>query len=45
LSAFSQGEDALVQEATLRAVQALELWLMAGIAAAMQATNAKTTES
>jgi PTH1 family peptidyl-tRNA hydrolase len=45
LSTFSQGEEAVVQEAILQAVQALELWLMAGIAAAMQAINAKKTES
>ncbi len=44
LSAFSQEEAAVIHKTVGQAVHALELWVLAGIAAAMQAANAELKE-
>jgi PTH1 family peptidyl-tRNA hydrolase len=44
LGKFSQEEMKKVEEITIKAVEALELWIAAGIAAAMQTANAQNLE-
>ena len=41
LGKFSQEENKLIQDVAIKAIQALELWITVGIAAAMQASNAR----
>jgi PTH1 family peptidyl-tRNA hydrolase len=45
LGKFSQEEMAKIEEITMKAVASLELWLAAGIAAAMQAANTQNEET
>jgi PTH1 family peptidyl-tRNA hydrolase len=44
LGRFSQEEKKIVEEMAIKAIEVLELWMMVGIAAAMQSANAKTVQ-
>lgn len=44
LGKFSQEESKIIQDVAIKAIQALELWITVGTAAAMQASNAKVKE-
>lgn len=44
LGKFSQEEIKIIEEITVKAIEALELWLAAGIAIAMQTANAQKLE-
>ena len=45
LGKFSQEEKMTIEEMTTKAIEVLELWIAAGIAAAMQAANAQKDQA